>query len=1149
MFSLLSPRRILFAFLLAASMATQAPAQVIINEVSAVQSERLLQHPAGAPPKLGALAAWHELAFATPAWWGSGAGPIGFGYSQATNVQTAMQNKTPSLYLRREFSLTAAQAGSTQPLELLIDYDDGFVAYLNGVEVARRNTGAVGSFAWHSQPAFNAKAAGTAETISLGTASGLLRSGANVLAIQVHNSNAADSRLLCSATLRLGGASPTSLVLPGDVWRWFAGIYEPSGGLYDGTDFTAAMPLGPNWTQPAFADAAWLSGPGGFGYDTAADYLAQIGTNLRAAMQGIATSVYLRNEFTISPAQYAALSATTLTVDWDDGYVLYLNGYELSRANVSGAAGTFVPFNQSASGHGASRDDGGNDPARIVSIPVPKNLLRAGRNVLSAQLHNQGTGSSDLLLDVRFSGVSGGNAITFIAPGSPWRYLVGTSEIGTPTPASSDVIAPEFLDWIELKNTGTTDADLGGWMLTDEQDTPNKWAFPASTTIPAGGFLVVACSGRNVPTPAPGGLLHTNFSLSSSGEYLALRDAGGALRSEMNGWPEQDAFHTWGIDPGSGQGRYLDRGTPGAQNVPGTVNDLTAEVDFDKGSGFHPTPPIVTLSTATPGATIRYTQDGSEPTSTNGSLYTGPFNPITRPTTGPGTGLILREMFQWSAGTFVAPANLPANATPTSSQLLTLLETPTGVSDNYTHRVRGFLHPPTTGNYEFYLATDDDGELWLSTDATPTNKRKIAYIASNWASPREWTKHLTQRSAVIPLVAGQKYYIEALQSEGGGGDNCAVGWTGPGFPSITVIEGRYLSPPDSLPPGTTQPPGGTVLRARAFAPGKLPSEVRTRTYVTGIDARLTTVPAFFMGGPASETFYNGNGVFAQSGGSWSSGSWVPNDARFDYNFAMMHGDAFERPATLEIVNPGNVLVERTTVGARFAGSPWSRPQYQLGSVENSQWNSGAHNKPQINIFFRSDFGISRFKKPGFIPTSPVREWDTLRLRAGKNDAYNPFIIDEWMRRTLAATGAPAPQGFIATLFVNGQFKSYFNPTERPRSSFFQEFYGSGNPWDVNYIGEWEEGDNVAFTQTETFFRNNDFTSLANYQQGAAMWDMTQHGGLLHRERVGRDAGLAAKQLHLCPRARGGREVALLHVGRGRRDGDVRAGQHAQHLHH
>ena len=1062
--------------------------QVIINEVSSVQSDRLLQHPAGGVPRLGNLPAWHEPGFSVPTWWQSSPGSFGFGYAQATNVQAAMQGKSPVLYMRRDFTATAAQAGSGESLELVINYDDGFVAYLNGVEIARRNTGAVGSFAWHDQTAFNIKSAAGAETIVIGPAAGRLRPGANVFAVQVHNHEESAGGLLCEATLRLAGPAPSTFVIPSDGWRWFVGTHEPAGGLYDPNDFGGGVSVGPNWTQLEYADASWSQGAGSVGYDTGADYGPQLRTNL-LSMRNVAVSLYMRREFTLTQVQFDGLTSTSLTVDWDDGYALYLNGFEVSRANLGGSPGTFIPFTQTASNHPASRDDGSNNPGAIGSISIPKNLLRVGRNVISGQVHNSSVAGSDLLLDVRFSGVSSGSTITFVSLGSMWRFRVGTSEIATPPPATTQLVGPEFLDWIELKNSGSSAVDVSGWALTDSSAEPALWRFPTGTSIGGGGFLLVACSGRDVAALLPGGLHHTNFSLNSKGEYLALTDAGGAIQSVLVNVPDQDAFHTWGIDAAGGEYRYLERGTPGAENGGGASTDIVSEVSFDKPSGFHPRPLSVTLSTETPGSAIRYTLDGSDPTSATGIAYTGPFDPTApRPSVGPGTGTILREFFQWTNGVTVLPQNLPANATPTSSSLITQLETPSSVSDYYTHRVRGFIHPPQTGNYEFWIATDDEGELWLSTTDSPSNKRRIAFIQA-WTSSREWTRFATQKSVSIPLVAGQRYYVEALQSEGSGGDNCAVGWSGPGLPAgINVVEGRYLSPPATLPPGTLTPIGGVTVRARAFAANRLASEVRTRNYVTGADARVAAVPAFFLSGPDSETFYAGNGIFSQVGGSFND-TWSPNDARFDYNFAIKHGDAFERPAALEIINPGNQLVERTTVGVRFSGSPYSRPRYNLQNVKTGQWISDAHSKPQINLFFRGDFGISKLKETGFIPTSKLNEWDELRLRAGKNDAFNPFIIDEWMRRTFAGMGAPSPQGFLATVFINGHLKSFFNPTERVREPFFREFYKSDNAWDVNYIGEWESGDTVAFEQMRSFFLNNDFTTFANYQQGAAYWDM------------------------------------------------------------
>jgi len=74
-------------------------------------------------------------------------------------------------------------------------------------------------------------------------------------------------------------------------------------------------------------------------------------------------------------------------------------------------------------------------------------------------------------------------------------------------------------DWIELQNTGHSSVDLTGWHLTDDAGDLNKWTFPSASIAPS-GYLVVFASNKNKMDPA--GNLHTNFKLSSDGEYLAL---------------------------------------------------------------------------------------------------------------------------------------------------------------------------------------------------------------------------------------------------------------------------------------------------------------------------------------------------------------------------------------------------------------------------------------------------------------------------------------------------------------------------------------------------------------------------------------------------------------------------------------------------
>jgi hypothetical protein len=125
-------------------------------------------------------------------------------------------------------------------------------------------------------------------------------------------------------------------------------------------------------------------------------------------------------------------------------------------------------------------------------------------------------------------------------------------------------------------------------------------------------------------------------------------------------------------------------------------------------------------------------------------------------------------------------------------------------ADNYGARLSGWLIPPTTGNYLFYLASDDQSVLFLSTDASPANKQAIAFEPA-WNGYREFVNGANQASrgnppvnisTNIPLVAGQAYYVEALLKEAIYGENLSVAWLPPGGPAVAngaaPIPGKYL---------------------------------------------------------------------------------------------------------------------------------------------------------------------------------------------------------------------------------------------------------------------------------------------------------------------------------------------------------------------
>jgi hypothetical protein len=157
-----------------------------------------------------------------------------------------------------------------------------------------------------------------------------------------------------------------------------------------------------------------------------------------------------------------------------------------------------------------------------------------------------------------------------------------------------------------------------------------------------------------------------------------------------------------------------------------------------------------------------------------------------------GTGHILRE--RWDNVTGSSVADIPLAIVPDEVSELTSFEISSNVANNYATRVSGFIRPPETGTYTFWISGDDHCELWLSQSGDPAEISRIAHVPG-YTSPRRWDKYSEQQSVSVELVGGKAYYIEALHKEGAGNDNMAVAWAGPGF-SQTVIEGQYLEPWD-----------------------------------------------------------------------------------------------------------------------------------------------------------------------------------------------------------------------------------------------------------------------------------------------------------------------------------------------------------------
>jgi hypothetical protein len=158
---------------------------------------------------------WNTIGFGDSGWV-SGASGIGYGDGDDATLLSDMQNSYSTVYTRRLFNV--ANPAALSGLELKVDYDDGFVAYLNGVEVARRNVPAgfraYNSLASSSHEASGGTSGNAPETISLNAYLGQLVSGTNVLAVQGINATLASSDLSLIVELRTTNSPPAASANP-----------------------------------------------------------------------------------------------------------------------------------------------------------------------------------------------------------------------------------------------------------------------------------------------------------------------------------------------------------------------------------------------------------------------------------------------------------------------------------------------------------------------------------------------------------------------------------------------------------------------------------------------------------------------------------------------------------------------------------------------------------------------------------------------------------------------------------------------------------------------------------------------------------------------------------------------------------------------
>lgn len=198
-------------------------------------------------------------------------------------------------------------------------------------------------------------------------------------------------------------------------------------------------------------------------------------------------------------------------------------------------------------------------------------------------------------------------------------------------------------------------------------------------------------------------------------------------------------------------------------------------------------------------------------------------------------GAALEEIYLQISGTSIADLQNASRYpdAPNSRSLVSSLESPNDVGDNYGTRISGLLIPPVTGNYHFWISSDDQGEFWLSVDEDPSHLVLLCNEPS-WNPSRAYNVTVRRnvdapenRSSTlfpdgISLIAGTPYYFEALSKEGPGAAALSVAWQIPGSEppkdGEPGISGAYLAlrgPAERSQIEITQEPSSVTVFATA----------------------------------------------------------------------------------------------------------------------------------------------------------------------------------------------------------------------------------------------------------------------------------------------------------------------------------------------